>query len=104
MQKNSNTHFVITQAKQIVTAQGKSPNANIHEFKMQTTNGSVKHLCKSALFALQHTRQTSNLASGANDEKGTKKNKTWRAIEFPNFFKTKKLTNQIRAALPLDYV
>ena len=58
MGKNRNTHFVITQAKKIVTAQGKSPNANIHAFKMQTTNGSVKHLCKSALFALQHTRQT----------------------------------------------
>jgi len=44
MQKNNNTHFVIVQAKKIVTAQGKSPNANMHVFKMQTTNGSVKHL------------------------------------------------------------
>ena len=58
MQKNSNTHFVIVQAKKIGTAQGKSLNANIYAFKMETTNGSVKHICKSELFALQHTRQT----------------------------------------------
>ena len=50
------------------------------------------------------TTHETNLASGANDEKGMKKYKTWRAIEFPNFFKTKKLTNQIRAVLPLGYV
>ena len=98
MGKNRNTHFVITQAKKIVTAQGKSPNTNIHAFKMQTTNESVKHLCKSALFALQHTRQTWPVVPT------TKKYQNSRAIEFPNFFKTKKLTNQIRAALPLDYV
>ena len=44
MQKNSNTHFVIAQAKKIVGAQGKSPNANIYAFEMVTTNGRVNHL------------------------------------------------------------
>ena len=98
MQKNSNTHFVIVQAKKIGTAQGKSLNANIYAFKMETTNGSVKHMCKSELFALQHTRQTWPVVPT------TKKYQNSRAIEFPNFFKTKKLTNQIRAVLPLGYV
>ena len=98
MQKNSNTHFVIVQAIKIGTAQGKSPNANIYVFKMETINESVKHICKSELFALQHTRQTWSVVST------TKKYQNSRAIEFPNFFKTKKLTNQIRAVLPLGYV
>ena len=67
MQKNSDTHFVIAQAKKIVTSQGKSPNANMHVFKNANNKWKRQAFMKKRIIGII-THET-NLVSGANDEK-----------------------------------
>ena len=52
--KKCNTHFVITERKKNIKTHEKKPNPNIYALKTPNTNGSIKHLRESELFAQQH--------------------------------------------------